>query len=79
VKTGGGPPVRARRVAASSTEASEKCELNVNEDGARISRSTTRSVDGGSDTEARNSPRAVEDTMGKIPGMGGKCSGSGGG
>jgi hypothetical protein len=78
VKTGGGPPVRVRRVAASSKEAPEKCETNVNEDGACISRPTTRSVNGGGDTEARNSPRAVEDTMGKIPGMGGKCSGSGG-
>jgi hypothetical protein len=56
--------VRARRVAASSTEASEEREPNVSEDGARMSRPTTRSVDGGGDTEARNSPRAVEDTKG---------------
>ncbi|KAJ7876117.1 hypothetical protein B0H14DRAFT_3130526 [Mycena olivaceomarginata] len=52
VKTGGSPPaMRARRVAASSTEASEEREPNVSEDGARMSRPTTRSVDGGGDTE----------------------------
>ncbi|KAJ7780363.1 hypothetical protein B0H14DRAFT_3164172 [Mycena olivaceomarginata] len=52
VKTGGSPPaMRARRVAASSTEASEEREPNVSEDGARMSRPTMRSVDGGGDTE----------------------------
>jgi hypothetical protein len=79
VKTDGSPPVRAQRVAASSTEASEEHEPNVSEDGAHMSRPTMWSVDGSGDTEARNPPRAVEDTVGKIPGMGGKCSGSGGG
>jgi hypothetical protein len=51
VNTGGSPPVRAWRVASSSPEASEERELNVSEDGVRMSRPTMRLVDGGGDTK----------------------------